>query len=116
MEKTFKKLLPALSAALLSILSYYFIKGWYNIIPWAIAAIIVGYLSQNRRASIINGAVFGYFLFLVYILLGYAGKTDTASILTFILFTLLFSLVGSVACAAGAFVGNLFKGKVGKAV
>jgi uncharacterized membrane protein (UPF0136 family) len=111
MEKPFKKLLPAASAVLLSILSYYFVKGWYNVIPWAIAAIIVGYLSQNRRASIINGAVFGYFLFLVYILLGYAGKTDTASILTFILFTLLFSLVGSIACVAGAFVGNLLNWK-----
>jgi len=89
MEKILKKLLPVVSAMLLSILSYYFVKGWYNIIPWAIAALIVGYLSENRRASLVNGAVFGYFLFVVYILLGYAGKTDTASILKFILFTML---------------------------
>ncbi|MFI5140356.1 MAG: DUF5518 domain-containing protein, partial [Sphingobacteriales bacterium] len=95
--------------ALLSVLSYYFIKGWYNVIPWAIAALIVGYLSESRRNSLINGAVFGYFLFVVYIVLGYTGKTDTASIIKFILFTLLFNLVGSVACAAGAFVGNLLK-------
>jgi uncharacterized membrane protein (UPF0136 family) len=85
METTIKKLLPGASAVALGIVSYYFVQGWYNIIPWAIAALMVGYFSKNRRYSIINGAVFGYFLFLVYILVGYSGKTDTNSIIKFIL-------------------------------
>ncbi len=112
METTIKKLLPGVSAVLLAILSYYFITGWYNIIPWAIAALIVGYFSKNRRYSIINGAIFGYFLFLVYILAGYSGKTDTTSIIKFILFDVFFSLAGAVACSIGAFVGNWLKGKI----
>ena len=112
MEKIFKKLLPAIAAGLAGILSYYFIVGWYNVFPWAIAALLIGYLSKTRRASLINGAVFGYVLFLVYIALGYAGKTDTASMIKFVLFDVLFSLVGALACLIGAFVGNWIKGKV----
>ncbi|HEY5326280.1 MAG TPA: DUF5518 domain-containing protein [Mucilaginibacter sp.] len=111
MERLVKKLLITLLAVVVSILSYYFVTGWYNVITWAIAALVVGYMSENRRNSIINGFLFGYFLFLVYILLGYNGKIDTSSMVKFILFDVFFSLIGSVACIVGAIVGNLFKRK-----
>jgi len=109
MGKTLKIILIALLATLLAIVSYYFVPGWYNVIPWAIAALVIGYISEGRRNSMINGAVFGYFLFLVYILLGYSGKTDAGSLIKFCLFDLFFSLVGSIAGIAGAYIGNLFK-------
>jgi len=96
----------------LSFLSYKLINGWYNVIPWAIAALLIGYFSGSRRMAIINGAIFGYILFLVYILLGYQGKTDTASIVKFIAFNLLFSLAGAIAGVIGAFMGDWLKEKI----
>jgi hypothetical protein len=113
MERVVKKLLVAVVAILLSIASYYLFYGWYDVFPWAIAALIIGFTSKNRRNSIINGAIFGYLLFLVYIYLGYKGKTDTSSFIKFILFDLFFSLVGALAGIIGSFIGNWVKRRFG---
>jgi len=106
-----KKIIIGLFGVLIGLITFYFMYGWYDVFPWAVAVLIIGYTSKSRRSSIINGAIFGYFLFLVYIFAGYRGKTDAGSMIKFILFDMLFSLVGSLACAVGAFVGNWIKGK-----
>jgi hypothetical protein len=111
MGKHVKKILAGLSGILLGLISYYYFYGWYDIFPWAIAALIIGYTSENRRSSLINGGIFGYFLFLVYIFAGYKNKTGTSGFIYFILFDLFFSLVGSIAGIVGAFIGNFFKRK-----
>lgn len=112
MENLTAKLMILVAAIGLSFLSYKLINGWYNIIPWAIAALLIGYFSGSRRNTIINGAIFGYVLFLVYILLGYRGKTDTPSIIKFIAFNVLFSVVGAIAGVIGAFIGNWLTKKI----
>jgi hypothetical protein len=106
MKRIIKILVIALAAILLSIISFYFINGWYNLIPWGIVVMIIGYVSISRCDSIINGALFGYFLFLVYIFAGYKDKTDANRMLTFIPFDVFFSLVGAVAGGIGSFIGN----------
>jgi hypothetical protein len=112
MKPILKRFVIVAVAIILAAISIYFIKGWFNVIPWALAAIFLGYLSPARKETIINGALFGYFLFLVYIILGYAGKTDTGSLIKFILFALLFSLIGSLAGIIGTLVGNFVKRKL----
>jgi hypothetical protein len=107
MTKHARRIVIFLASIVVSILSHFFLSGWINIIPWAIATLYVGYTSDGRRNTVINGAIFGYFLFLVYILIGYGGKTDTTSIITIILFALVFSLIGSAAGVGGALIGNL---------
>ncbi|HTD42257.1 MAG TPA: DUF6518 family protein [Mucilaginibacter sp.] len=114
MKKYVTNLLSGLSGALLGLISYYFFYGWYDVFPWAIAALIIGYTSKDRRGSIINGAIFGYFLFLVYIFAGYKNKTGTSGFIYFIIFNLFFSLVGSIAGIVGSFIGNWFKQKFGR--
>jgi hypothetical protein len=109
MKKIREKLLIGITGVLLGVISYYLINGWYNIIPWAIIALAIGYFSKSRINSIFNGAVFGYFLFLAYIFMGYQGKTDTDSVLKFILFDFAFSLIGAVVGLAGGFGGFLMK-------
>jgi uncharacterized membrane protein (UPF0136 family) len=105
-----KKRLPfVMSAILLGFISSRFINGWYTTIPWVIITIVVGFLSKGRRDSLINGAILGYVLFLVYISSVYRGKTDAKSILIFIGFNLAFSLVGAIAGVVGAFIGNWAK-------
>lgn len=107
-----KRLIIILSAVLIGVLSYYFVVGWFNIIPWVLLAFSVGYFSINRKDTIINGALFGYFLFITYIVVGYKGKTDNTRLIKFAGFALLFSLVGSVAGIIGSLIGNLIKKKI----
>jgi hypothetical protein len=111
MKTLVRKSLVALAAVALSLITFYFMYGWCDVFPWALGALAVGYTSKNRRSSIVNGAIFGYFLFLAYIFAGYKGKTYALYMVHFIIFNMLFSLVGSLACAIGAFFGNWIKGK-----
>jgi len=104
-----RKAFVALAGLLLGFITYRFLYGWYDVFPWAVVALIIGYISKSRRDSIINGAIFGYFLFLVYIYLGYRGKTDLNGTIRFILFDMFFSLVGAIAGGVGAFIGNWVK-------
>ena len=106
------RILIFLASILLSVLSHYFLNGWINVIPWGIVTIYIGYISVGRRNIVINGAIFGYFLFLIYILIGYGGKTDAKSLTTFIPFTLVFSILGSAAGIIGAFIGNFVKQQI----
>ena len=114
MTKPVGRILIFLTSILVAILSHYFLNGWVNIVPWAIVALYIGYTGDERRDTLFDGAIFGYFLFLVYIMIGYEGKTDTKSIITIILFALIFSLIGSVAGICGAFLGNLAKQKTNR--
>ena len=110
--KTLKeKLMSGAAGLALGVLSYYLINGWYNIIPWAAAAVLTGYLSNTRNSALINGAIFGYFLFLSYIVVGYRGHMDAGSLAKFGVFTVLFSLVGSAIGLVGGIGGYLIKKK-----
>ena len=104
-----KRIIVSAAAIVLGFLSSRFVNGWYTTIPWVIVTPIVGFLSTSRRDSVINGALFGYVLFLVYISSVYRGKTDAKSILIFIGFNLAFSLVGAIAGVVGSFIGNWVK-------
>src|ERR1039457_7326253 len=72
------------------------LHGWLNILPWSISALIVGYISLNKRDSLINGAVLGYFIFVSYIFFGYKGNTELSQYSRFIIFMLLFSFIGAL--------------------
>jgi hypothetical protein len=81
-------------------------------IPWAIIAILTGYLSPAKKDAIINGILFGYFLFLTYILIGYEGKMDSNSVRRIVLFSIAFSLVGGAAGFIGSAIGYMIKKKM----
>jgi hypothetical protein len=114
MALTFKRFMIIISAIALAIFSLFFLKGWYNVVPWALGSIIAGYFSFSRKDIIINGCLFGYFLFVFYILIGYNGKADPKSILNIFVFSSLFSLIGAIAGIIGAFAGNYLRKKLKK--
>lgn len=101
-------------AILLAVFSYYFFVGWFNLIPWAIVTLIIGYNSYGYKDAVVKGALFGYFLFITYILIGYKGNMDKAGIFKIILFSIFFSLVGAVAGAIGAVIGYFIRRKNAK--
>src|ERR1700757_1600618 len=94
MKNSLKILVIIVAAAAMAAVSNYFITGYYNLIPWAIIGLLIGFIGDTRRNAIIYGAVFGYVLFLVYIYLQYHGKTDLKSMSIFVTIDVLFSLVG----------------------
>ena len=106
------KLITIFLAIVISIISYYIFTGWFNIIPWTIFALLTGYFSTNQRSTVINGVLFGYFLFFIYILIGYKGNSDRTGIIRIILFSLVFSLVGAVAGIISALIGQFLKCKL----
>ena len=110
MPKRVRRILIFVASILLGLISHYFLNGCFKIIPWSIVALCTGYISDGRRDITVNGATFGHFLFLVYLLIAYGGKTDIKSIIT--IFSLLFSLIGSVAGISGAFIGNFARKKI----
>ena len=87
------------------------LHGWLNLIPWTIAALIIGYMSKTKKASLINGAVFGYFLFASYIFFGYRGDTAPGPYATFLLFTIGFSLIGAFAGLIGSYLAFLIRSR-----
>ena len=91
---------------------HYFRVGWLNLLPWMIGGLAVGYLSSERKESLLNGAFYGYFIFFSYILVDYRGKSDMVTIAKLIIITLLFSLIGGVAGIVGGLVGNFIRRKV----
>ena len=111
MKSGIRILVIIIIAGLIGIGSYYYINGWYNEIPWAIASLIIGYRSDSARNSIINGLIFGYVLFLIYTYVGSAAKMDAGNYLHFILVDILLSLIGAIVGAAGSFAGFWLKGK-----
>ncbi len=110
--KWVSKILAIISGIVLAIISYHFISGWITLIPWAMIAILTGYLSLTKKDAIINGILFGYFLFLTYILIGYDGKMDSNGIRRIILFSIAFSLVGGAAGFIGSAIGYMVKKKM----
>jgi hypothetical protein len=105
------KIIVIISGVLLAIISYNVLSGWLNIIPWSIIAIVIGYLSFSKKDAIAKGILFGYFLFLTYILIGYKGSLDIKSITRILLFSIAFSLIGGIAGFIGAFIGYFIKKK-----
>ena len=88
------------------------LHGWLNILPWSISALIVGYISLNKRESLINGAILGYFIFVSYIFFGYKGNTELSQYSRFIIFMLLFSFIGALSGLIGSYIGYLIHKKI----
>lgn len=108
----FPKILIIVLAVIIAIISFYFISGWFNIIPWTLLTLIIGYLCSNMKNAMLKGVLFGYFLFLTYILIGYKGNTDKTGIMRIIFFSLSFSLIGGAAGLIGTLTGYFIKKRI----
>jgi hypothetical protein len=114
MEATKRILIIVLVGGLMGLGSFYYIAGWYYVVAWAIASLIVGYRSDTTRNCIINGAVFGYALFLVYTYASFKDRADVSNYFHWVLFDIGFSLIGAIVGAAGGFAGFFLKDNNGK--
>ena len=112
MSHALKKLSVLLLGIIIGMLSYYFLNGWFNIIPWSVVTLAIGYTTSQRKDTIIFGALFGYSLFFTYILVGYRGSMDPMGVLKIVGFTFVFSFAGSLAGIVGALIGKFIRQKI----
>ena len=82
--------------------------GWLTVIPWGLAALLVGYLALNRRQALFAGVVFGFFLGFVFMIGGYSGSDPLLSkLLPFALIGVVTAAVGAIAAVIGSFARQL---------
>ncbi len=80
----------------------------FTLLPWGVAALVVGYASRDTRAAIGNGASFGFVLGLLFMVGGYGGSDPVASKLPF------FAVLGVVSAVAATVLSILGLGLRGR--
>ncbi len=84
--------------------------GIWTLVPWALAAIAIGYWCGKRHAML-SGAVFGFALSFAFMLFNYTGSAPVMS--RFPGFALL-GLVGAACATVLAFVGSSARARFGR--
>jgi hypothetical protein len=103
-------LVAVLGAALGLIGARYILVGSpLSLIPWGLAALLIGYFSTSWKGTIGSGALFGFCLAGTFMVAGYQG---TAPVTNYLIPFAIISLVGAFCATAGATVGQLIRTKV----
>jgi hypothetical protein len=102
-----KAVVSAIVGSLLGIIGsrYLFVGSALSLIPWTIAGLAIGAWSE-KRASMVNGAVYGFTLSFVFMIAGYTG---TASLLSRLPFFALLGLFGALCGFVLGILGSLLK-------
>ena len=78
---------------------YLIVGSALSLIPWGIAGFLIGYWSDTRRQSILNGGLYGFVLSFVFMLSGYSGSEPVISRFPF------FALLGLFGAVCGLILG-----------
>ncbi|MGN6198676.1 hypothetical protein [Humibacter sp.] len=78
----------------------------WNMIPWAIVAIAIGLVTDNRRTALLASGTYGYLLVAVFL---YAANTGNTPVAQRILFALALGLVGPVCTIALTVITRLIR-------
>ena len=87
---------------------YLFVGSALSLILWGIAGFLIGYWSDTRRQSILNGGLYGFVLSFVFLLSGYTGSEPVNSRFPF--FALL-GLFGAICGLIWGWIGFFLKSK-----
>jgi hypothetical protein len=90
-----RRLVALLGAGLGLLASLMHSLQWLTLLPWVIAAVLVGYPSATRRSAAVDGAAFGFAPGFVFIAAGYAGSARILARLPF------FAALGVVSAVTG---------------
>lgn len=85
---------------------YVFVGSALSLIPWGTVGLAIGYWG-DRRAALINGAIYGFVLTFVFMIAGYSG---TASLLSRLPIFAMLGVVGAICGFVLGLVGFLLKG------
>ncbi len=82
-----------------------FVSSWLSLIPWGIIGLTAGYSCRSKKQSLLTGILYGYFLTLSFLFSGYQASFAIPHITRFIIFSLLFSLIGALCGFILAYIG-----------
>jgi hypothetical protein len=81
---------------------------WANLVVWGIAGIVLGLFASGRRVIVWAGILFGFFLSISFLILGFQGSSDKLP--AFLVLTLGLSVIGAVGGLVTVFVGSRLRG------
>ena len=104
--------MPVLSALLGLVLGFaatkmLFLGGW-TLVPWAVAAMLIGWLSADARRALVHGALYGFVLSFVFMVADYVGSELFAKLPFFALLGILGGACGLAWAWAGRFLRTRF--------
>lgn len=108
-----KMLVAAIVGIILAYLATHvlFVNSALSLIPWTIAGLIIGWWTENGKQSLINGAIYGFFLSFFFMVFGYQG---TQSLLTRVLPFAVLGLFGAVCGLILGIIGSFARRKFEK--
>jgi|GEM_PF-2803439 len=80
--------------------------GWVNLVPWAIAGMLIGVLPNQRHDALRPGLLYGFVLTVIFMLVGYKGSWTNGQEVGLLLLSLVLGLIGSIAGAILSLLGN----------
>lgn len=87
-----------------------FVGSWLTLIPWGIAGLGIGLYTISKKEALINGAIYGFVLSLVFLISGYNGTRPLMSVLPFfVLLSLFGALSGLILGLIGYFLRRFFR-------
>ena len=88
---------------------YIFVGSPLSLIPWGLAALLIGYFSTTWKGTLGSGVLFGFCLAGTFMVAGYQG---TAPVTNYLIPFAVIGLVGALCATAGATAGQLIGRKV----
>src|SRR5260221_3218905 len=80
---------------------FLFVGSYLNLLPWGLGALIVGWYGKSKKEALCNGAVYGFALSFVFMLVGYSRARSVITVMPF------FALLGLFGALCGAILGLL---------
>ena len=81
--------------------------SWIAVVPWGLLALGVGIMSNDRKAALWNGAAFGYFMSLAFLIGSFHGANDKLG--SFTLFAFVLSAFGGACGLMLAWLGHYLR-------
>lgn len=81
----------------------------WNLIPWAIVAVAIGLVADDRRTALLGSAIYGYLLSVAFLYVANTGDTPLAQR---VLFALTLGLAGPVYSIAFTLIARLLRRRI----
>lgn len=84
--------------------------SWYNLLLWTIVGLALGFFYTEKKTMLWSGGVYGFFLSISFLFLGFEGTPD--KFWGFALFSLVLSIIGALYGALFGRIGGWLRTKI----
>lgn len=91
---------------------YLFVGSFLSLLPWSLVGLATGIYAKTKKEALINGAIYGFVLSLIFMLSGYKGSRPVFMVLPFFILLGLFGAIcGSILGLIGLLIKKVYKRK-----